>query len=167
MPQRDGLYDLSTTGSTADNVFATTAGAASTNVIDFGAYVAGTASPYLPAFPSRIEGAYNPPAEAVGDGGVILGVHLVIATAPATLNSMTSGTLEALWDNTSTPATVVASRSIAVASLVPNAHFFLPCPQSSSVPGRYLSAFTASVGGNPTTPATGYMWYGPKTGGEL
>ena len=57
--------------------------------LDFGAPNSGASYPYLPAFPSLTEKGYTFPPEVVGDGGVEMGIHLVV-TAPMLTAATTS-----------------------------------------------------------------------------
>jgi hypothetical protein len=132
--------------------------------INFGAAATGASSPYLPEFPSLTEKGYSFPPEVVGDGGVEVGVHLVITTACTIGSGCTGGTLNVYSDTTDGAVTNIAARTFTLAQLaIVGAHYFVPVTPAAL--SQYLrcgfQAITYAVG-------TGYgvAWFGPKTGGE-
>ena len=162
MPQRDYIYNLHGSGTTASNIFQTAAGY-SDYEIDFGTPVTGTASPYITVFPSSTEKGYTLPAEAVGNGGVEFGVHLVIGTAVSG-GSITTGTVNVTSSAASASTAVIASRVLSNAQLgQAGGHYFVSVPQMAVL--EFLRCEFVPTTGNAGA-GTGFAWYGPKTGGE-
>lgn len=134
--------------------------------LDFGAPNSGQAFPWLPAFPSLTEKGYTFPPEVVGQGGVEVGLHIVVTSPFNTLTSVnfqvcTSATTAATYNGT--PGTI-ASRSLTLAQLEVNgAHYFIPTPQSAVL--EFLRFYAALTGSDPTL-GTIVAWFGPRTGGE-
>jgi hypothetical protein len=129
--------------------------------IDFGALLSGSAAPYLPQFPSLEEKTYTQPPEVVGQGGVDMGLHVVVATA---FNTLTSITFEVESAATTAATTVIASRLLTLAQLeVIGAHYYVPVSGNSVL--RFLRFEAVLAGSDPTT-GTISAWYGPRIGGE-
>jgi len=136
--------------------------------LDFGAPSSGIVYPYLPQFPSGYEKAYTFPPEALGTGGVEMGIHLLITapmlTAATTSIAFTVATSSATAALYNTAANVIGSRTLTAAQLaVQGAHYFIPVNPGSVL--EFLRWYAANAGGAATT---GYLvsWYGPRTGGE-
>ena len=136
--------------------------------LDFGAPNSGASYPCLPAFPSLTEKGYTFPPEVVGDGGVEMGIHLVV-TAPMLTAATTSIAFSVLTSAATgaligTATNIIAARTLSAAQLgVIGAHYFIPVNNASVL--EFLRWYAANAGGVATT---GYLasWYGPKTGGE-
>ena len=166
MPVTDALLALHGTPTTPSNLFATNTNANATDyVLDFGLAATGASYPYLPEFPSIAEKGYSFPPEVVGDGGVEMGVHLIISTAViGTSGGMTAGTVTVGTGSADSVATTIATRAFTIAQLgVAGAHYFIPVNMASAV--RYLGCFLQATT-HAADSGTGYMWFGPKTGGE-
>jgi hypothetical protein len=166
MPVTDAITYLHGTPTTPVAAFTSTAatGDESANVLDFGAPLSGAAYPYLPEFPSIAEKGYTFPPEVVGDGGVELGVHLVISTAIGTGAGMTLGTVIVSTGAADTVGTTVASRVFTLAQLaIAGAHYFIPVNFASVL--RYLACYFQATTGVANS-GTVVAWFGPKTGGE-
>jgi hypothetical protein len=130
--------------------------------IDFGPPLTGSAYPYLPAFPSLTEKTYTSPPEVVGDGGVELGVHIVVGSAFNTLTSILFNVVTAATTAATTP--IIAARSLTLAQLeVLGAHYFIPVNGAAVL--EFLRWDAVLTGSDPTT-GTIVSWWGPKTGGE-
>ncbi len=140
----------------------------SNNELDFGAPNTGASYPWLPQFPSYAEKGYTFPPEVVGDGGVEMGIHLVI-TAPMLTAATTSIAFSVLTSSATgaligTATNIIAARTLSAAQLgVNGAHYFIPVNGASIL--EFLRWYAANAGGAATT---GYLtsWFGPKTGGE-
>lgn len=134
--------------------------------LDFGAPSSGSTYPYLPEFPSLSEKAYTFPPEVVGQGGVDMGVHIVIGSAFNTLTSVnfevcTSSTTGALYTASPNP---IAARTLTLAQMeIAGAHYYIPVIGSSVL--EFLRFYAALTGSDPTT-GTLMSWWGPRTGGE-
>lgn len=134
--------------------------------LDFGAPNTGAAYPYLTQFPSLTEKGYTSPPEVVGDGGVELGLHIIVGSAFNTLTSInfevcTSSTTGALVGSSPNP---IAARTLTLAQLeVVGAHYFIPVNNAAVL--EFLRFYAALTGSDPTT-GTIVSWFGPKTGGE-
>jgi hypothetical protein len=137
--------------------------------IDFGAPNLGTAYPWLQAFPSYAEKGYTFPPEVVGDGGVEMGLHIII-TGPITPGSGNTGGARVDVQSAATTAAtaVIASRTFTQAQLaVAGAHYFIPVNLVAVLEFlRFLwtnlaTAATVNFAGNIVA------WFGPKTGGEM
>ena len=134
--------------------------------LDFGAPNTGGSYPYLPEFPSLNEKGYTFPPEVVGEGGVTMGLHIIIDAAFNLLTSInfevvTSATTAALFSASPNP---IAARTLTLAQLqVAGAHYFIPVMGSAVL--EFLRFYAALTGTDPTT-GTIVAWYGPKTGGE-
>lgn len=134
--------------------------------LDFGAPNSGAAFPNIPQFPSLTQKGYTFPAEVVGQGGVDMGLHIVITAACNNLTSLlfdvcTSATTAALFNSTPNP---IASRTLTLAQLaIVGAHYYIPVQGSAVL--EFLRAYMVLTG---TAATDGYaiMWYGPRTGGE-
>lgn len=174
MPVTDALTYLHGSGTTAFGPVTNTAGVYGdalcaagsqySNIeIDFGAP---TSSVNPGSFPSLTEKGYTFPPEIVGDGGVELGLHVIICSAFNTLTSInfevcTSLTTGALYTASPNP---IAARTLTLAQLaVVGAHYFIPVNFASVL--EFLRFYAAITGSNPTT-GTIISWIGPKTGGE-
>ncbi len=161
MPQTDAI-SLHGVPATPSNIFSSTT-QYSDNEIDFGSPNTGATYPYLPQFPSNTEQGYTFPPEVVGDGGVEMGVHLVIS-AGVVPGSMVGGTVNVTSAATSSATTVIASRAFTNAQLaIPGAHYFIPV-NGAAILEFLRCQFAAGTAG--ATSGTGWAWYGPKTGGE-
>lgn len=138
----------------------------SNNEIDFGAPNSGGAFPSIPQFPSLTEKTYVFPAEVVGQGGVDMGLHIIVTAAFNTVTSIafsavTAPTTGALISNT--PG-IVATRTLTLAQLqVVGAHYYIPVQLSTLQ--EFLRGYGALTGSDPTIGAI-TMWFGPRTGGE-
>ena len=168
MPVTDAVLWLHGTSTTPTNIFTSTSatGDEGDYVLDFGAAAAGTSTPYLPEFPSRTEAGYTFPPEVLGEGGMTMGVHLVIGTACTAGSGMTAGNIIVSVGSTDSLGTTVVTRTLTLAQLaVAGAHYFVPVPGAAVAANRYLGVYfqatTYAAGAG-----TGYAWYGPKTGGE-
>jgi hypothetical protein len=165
MPVTDAITYLHGTPATPAVIFtATDLTDVGAYVLNFGAASAGTSYPYLPEFPSIAEKGYKLPPEIVGDGGVEMGIHLVISTAVTVGSGMTTGNLIASTGSADSLGTIIASRSLTLAQLaVVGAHYFVPVPMAAVLQylGVIFQAVTDAAGGG-----TGIAWFGPKTGGE-
>jgi hypothetical protein len=136
--------------------------------LDFGAPNSGASYPWLSAFPSLTEKGYTFPPEVVGDGGVEMGIHLVI-TAPMLTAATTSIAFSVLTSSATaaligTATNIIAARTLSAAQLgVNGAHYFIPVNGAAIL--EFLRWYAANAGGAATT---GYLtsWFGPKTGGE-
>lgn len=134
--------------------------------LDFGAPSTGASYPWLPQFPSLTEKGYTFPAEVVGQGGVQLGVHIIV-TAPANLLTsvsfqvVTGAATGALFNASPNP---IASRTLTLAQLgVAGAHYFIPVSGAAVL--EFLRVYMAITGSNPTI-GTIVSWWGSATGGE-
>jgi hypothetical protein len=166
MPVTDALLLLHGTLATPGTLFGTdTNQHATAYVLNFGAAASGASYPYLPEFPSIAEKGYSFPPEIVGDGGVEMGVHLVISTAViGTSGGMTAGTLFVGTGSTDSVSTTIAQRTLTITQLgVAGAHYFIPVPVASIV--QYLGCFQQATT-HAADSGTGIIWFGPKTGGE-
>jgi hypothetical protein len=160
----DAVLALHGTATTPSNVFTSTSSDYSDSEIDFGAAADGSASPYIPEFPSRTEAAYTLPPENPGEGGVQFGVHVIISAAVVP-GSMTSANITVVSDPTTSATTVIASRTFTNGQVgASGAHYFIPVPGSAVK--RFLRANFLGVGAACSS-GTAFAWYGPKTGGEL
>lgn len=134
--------------------------------LDFGAPNAGTSWPYIPEFPSLTQKTYTFPASQPGNGGVEMGLHIIIGSAFNTLTSIsfqvvTSATTGALFNASPNP---IASRTLTLAQMaIAGAHYFIPVEGFAVL--QFLRFYGAVTGSNPTL-GTLIAWYGPKTGGE-
>lgn len=129
--------------------------------LDFGPPLTGAAYPYLPAFPSLTEKTYTFPPEVVGDGGVEMGVHIVVGSAFNTLTSILFNVCSAA---TTAATTIIAARPLTLAQLeVVGAHYFIPVSGAAIL--EFLRFDAVLTGSDPTT-GTIISWFGPKTGGE-
>jgi hypothetical protein len=164
MPVTDALLALQGTPSTPSNIFTTYAGPQySDDEIDFGVAADGSTTPYLVEFPSRTEKGYTFPPEQPGNGGVEMGVHVIIG-AVLVPGSMTAGSIGVYTSASSSATTSIASRAFTLAQLaVAGAHYFIPVPGMAVL--RYLR-----IGFSPTTAVctsgTAFCYYGPRAGGE-
>jgi hypothetical protein len=135
--------------------------------LDFGAPNTGGTYPYLTQFPSLSEKGYTFPPEVVGDGGVELGLHIVVNGVFNNLTSInfqvcTSATTGAAYNVSPNP---IASRTLTLAQLqIPGAHYFIPVNFASVL--EFLR-FYAALTGTAATAGTVIAWFGPKTGGEM
>ena len=165
MPVTDAIAWLHGTPATPANIFTSTSSQIGDKVLDLGAALDGTSSPYIPRFPSRTEEGYTLPPEVVGDGGIEVGIHLIISTACTVGSGMTAGVVNASIGSADTLLTTIASRTFTLAQLaVVGAHYFIPL-NAAALTLRYLGvqmvATTDAAGAG-----TGVLWFGPKTGGE-
>lgn len=135
--------------------------------IDFGAPNTGSAFPNIVQFPSLTEKTYTNPPEVVGQGGVEMGLHVIVTGAANNLTSIsfqavTSATTNALFNAGSNP---IATRTLTLAQLqVVGAHYWIGVPQSAVL--EFLRCYMALTG-TAATAGTAAIWYGPRTGGEL
>lgn len=134
--------------------------------LDFGAPSSGASYPFLPEFPSLTQKGYTFPAEVVGQGGVQMGVHIII-TAPTNLLTsvnfevVTSSATAALFSASPNP---IAARTLTLAQLqVAGAHYFIPVIGSSVL--EFLRVYFALTGTDPTIGTIAVYW-GPQQGGE-
>lgn len=134
--------------------------------LDFGAPNTGATYPFLPQFPSLTEKTYTFPPEIVGDGGVELGLHIVITGYFNNMTSLkfdvcTSAATAALVGSSPNP---IASRTLTLAQMqIPGAHYFIPVNFASVL--EFLRFYCTLTGTAPTA-GTIIAWFGPKTGGE-
>jgi hypothetical protein len=134
--------------------------------LDFGAPNTGASYPFLPQFPSLTEKGYTFPPEIVGDGGVELGLHILVTGYVDNLTSInfevcTSSTTGALYTASPNP---IASRTLTLAQLqVVGAHYFIPVNWAAVL--EFLRVYMALTG-TAATAGSAIMWFGPKTGGE-
>lgn len=134
--------------------------------LDFGAPNAGAAYPWLPQFPSLTQKGYTYPAEVVGQGGIEMGIHIIITSAFNTLtnftfSAVTSLTSSALIGSSPNP---IASRLLTLAQMqVVGAHYFIPVPSSAVL--EFFRMYGLISGSNPTF-GTLVAYYGPRVGGE-
>lgn len=174
-----GTYAVSQTSTTAAALATITAtpntlgdaiGTASgyTNLeIDFGAPNTGAAFPSIVQFPSLTEKSYTNPPEVVGQGGVEMGVHVLVTGYVNNLTSLkfdvcTSATSGALVGSSPNP---IASRTLTLAQLqVVGAHYWIGVPQSAVL--EFLRVYM-TLTGTAATAGTAAIWYGPRTGGEM
>ena len=164
MPVTDAIAWLHGTPTTPSDVFDSTTSDYSDNELDFGPYAAGTATPYLPEFPSRVEKGYTFPPEVPGNGGVEMGVHIVIGAAIVP-GSATAGTVNVTSAATASSTAIIATRTLTLAQLaVAGAHYFIPVNMVQVL--RYLRCNFIGVT-DVVTSGTAYAWFGPKTGGEM
>jgi hypothetical protein len=162
MPQTDAIQWLHGTPSVPSNIFSSTT-QESDSELDFGAPATGGSYPYLPEFPSLTEKGYTFPPEVVGNGGVEMGVHLVVSTAVAP-GSMTSGTVNVQSAATTNATTVIASRTFTLAQLaIAGAHYYIPVSGPAILEFLRCQFAGAAAG---ASSGTGVAWFGPKTGGE-
>lgn len=157
---------LTSTPNTQGDIFLQ-AGSQYTNLeLDFGAPNTGGSFPFIAQFPSLTEKTYTFPAEVVGQGGVEMGLHLIVTAAFNTLTSVafsavTSATTNALIGGAGNP---IGSRTFSLAQLqVVGAHYWIGCPASAIL--EFLRGYGAITGSNPTA-GTIVVWFGPRTGGE-
>lgn len=177
MPVTDAVAYLHGSGATAfgpvtnnGGVYGDAFGAAGSQYsnleLDFGAPNSGAAYPYLTQFPSLTEKGYTSPPEVIGDGGVEMGLHIIVGSAFNTLTSInfevcTSATTNALVTSAPNP---IAARTLTLAQLqVAGAHYFIPVSGAAVL--EFLRFYGAVTGANPTA-GTLVSWFGPKTGGE-
>jgi hypothetical protein len=134
--------------------------------LDFGAPNTGGSYPFIAQFPSLTEKTYGFPPEVVGEGGVTMGLHIIVDGAFNLLTSInfevcTSATTAALFSASPNP---IAARTLTLAQLqVAGAHYFIPVMGSAIL--EFLRFYAALTGTDPTC-GTITAWYGPKTGGE-
>jgi hypothetical protein len=165
MPIIDSLAFLHGSRAAGD-VFLYAGSQYTTNELDFGAPNNGGTFPNIPQFPSLTEKTYTNPPEVIGQGGVDMGIHVIITAAFNTLTSVsisavTSATTNALIGNAPNP---IASRTLTLAQMqVVGAHYYIPVQGSAVL--EFLRGYGAITGSNPTT-GTLSIWYGPRTGGE-
>ena len=134
--------------------------------IDFGAPNNGAAFPSIVQFPSLTEKGYTFAPEIVGQGGVEMGIHVLITGYVNNLTSLrfdvcTSSTTNALVTNSPNP---IASRTLTLAQMqIPGAHYWIGVPQSAVL--EFLRVYM-TLTGTAATSGTAAIWYGPRTGGE-
>jgi hypothetical protein len=163
MPVSDALGWLHGTPATPSNVFTSTSTDYSDYELDFGATVAGTSSPYLPAFPSRTEAAYTSPPEVPGPGGIQMGVHVVIGAAIVP-GSCTAGVVNVLSAATSSATAIIATRTLTLAQLaVAGSHYFIPMNIATLLEFLRLNFIGTNAA---VTSGTAVAWFGPICGGE-
>jgi hypothetical protein len=173
-----GTYAVSATSTTAaafttvtatPNTLGDAIGTASgyTNLeIDFGAPNSGAAFPNIVQFPSLTEKGYTFAPEIVGQGGVDMGIHVIVTGYVNNLTSLkfdvcTSATTNALVGSSPNP---IASRTLTLAQLeVVGAHYYIPVQGSAVL--EFLRVYM-TLTGTAATAGTAAIWYGPRTGGE-
>ncbi len=136
--------------------------------LDFGAPSSGASYPWLPAFPSLTEKGYTFPPEVVGQGGVDMGLHIII-TGPIYPGSGNTGgaRVDVQSDLTTAATTVIASRTLTAAQLaVAGAHYYIPVPLVAVK--EFLRFLWTNLATAATVNFTGSIiaWFGPRTGGE-
>lgn len=136
--------------------------------LDFGAPASGAAYPWLTEFPSATEKGYTFPPEVVGDGGVEMGVHIII-TGPVYPGAGNTGgaRCDVQSDSTTAATTVIASRTFTAAQLaVAGAHYWIPVPLVAVK--EFLRFLWTNLATAATVNFTGSIvaWFGPKSGGE-
>ncbi len=130
--------------------------------LDFGAPASGLYYPGLPQFPSLTEKTYTFPPEVVGDGGVGMGVHIIVTSPFNTLTSLLFNVVTSATTAATTP--IIAARSLTLAQLeVTGAHYYIPVPLGAVL--EFLRWDAVLTGSDPTL-GTIISWFGPKTGGE-
>lgn len=136
--------------------------------LDFGAPASGGSYPWLPEFPSYTEKGYTFPPEVVGDGGIEMGLHIVITGPVYPGSGNTGGARVDVQSNATTGATsVIASRTFTAAQLaVGGAHYFIPVNLVGVL--EFLRFLWTNLATAATDNFTGSIvaWFGPKTGGE-
>jgi len=174
MPVTDALTYLHGSGTSAFGPVTNTAGVYgdalcyagsqySNLEIDFGAP---TSSVNPGSFPSLTEKGYTFPPELPGNGGVEMGLHVIVGSAFNLLTSInfefcTSLTTGALYTASPNP---VAARTLTLAQLaVVGAHYYIPIQLGSLL--EFNRFYAALTGTDPTT-GTILAWFGPRTGGE-
>lgn len=161
MPVTDALPYLHYTGNYLPDTLCYAGTQESDFEIDFGAQVTGTAYPYLPAFPSLTEKTYTFPPEVVGQGGVDMGIHVIVGAA---FNTLTSVLFNVQSAATTAATAIIGSRSLTLAQLgVVGAHYYIPLSLNAVL--RFLRWNAVLTGSDPTT-GTILSWFGPRTGGE-
>lgn len=157
---------LTSTPNTAGDIFGQSGSQYSNNEIDFGAPNSGGSFPSIPQFPSLTQKTYTFPAEVNGQGGVDMGLHIIVTASFNTLTSVlfsavTSAATNALIGSAPNP---IASRVLTLAQLqVVGAHYYIPVQLSAVL--EFLRMYGAVTGSNTTTGAI-TCWFGPRTGGE-
>lgn len=157
---------MTSTPNTLGDLFLAAGSQYTNNELDFGAPNNGGSFPSIVQFPSLTEKTYTSPPEVVGQGGVDMGIHIIVTGAFNTLTSVafsavTSATTSALIGSAPNP---IASRTLTLAQLqVVGAHYYFGVQGSAVL--EFLRAYGAITGSNPTA-GTLAIWYGPRTGGE-
>jgi len=157
---------MTSTPNTLGDVYLAAGSQYSNLEIDFGAPNSGGPFPSIPQFPSLTEKTYTFPPEVVGQGGVDMGIHIIVNSATNLLTSVnfeavTSATTGALFNASPNP---IAARTLTLAQLqVVGAHYYFGVQGSAVL--EFLRVYMALTGTDPTI-GTLSMWYGPRTGGE-
>jgi hypothetical protein len=133
--------------------------------IDFGAPNPGTANPFISAFPSLTEKGYSYPPEVVGEGGVQMGVHIVVGGPVYGAATLASIRFDVETGAATGATTIIASRTLTLAQLqVAGAHYWIPVPGNAVLEFlRWNATNSAAVNG---FVGSIYSWWGPKLGGE-
>lgn len=133
--------------------------------IDFGAIASGQNYPWLTEFPSLNEKGYVFPPEVVGDGGVEMGLHIIITSGFYGAATLATVKIDVQSDPTTQATTIIASRTLTVAQLqVVGAHYFIPVNlvavkeflRFNWTNAAAVNGFVGSI----------IAWFGPKTGAE-
>lgn len=154
------------TPNTLGDVFGSAGSQYSNLELDFGAPSNGFAFPNIGQFPSLTEKTASSPPEIVGQGGVDMGIHIIVTGAFNNLTSInfqavTSANTNALFNAANNP---IAARTLTLAQLqMVGAHFYFGVQGSAVL--EFLRFYGAVTGTNPTA-GTIAAWYGPRTGGE-
>lgn len=133
--------------------------------LDFGAPASGGSYPYLPEFPSYTEKGYTFPPEVVGDGGVEMGLHIVMTGPFYGAATLATVRVDVQTAATTAATTIIASRTFTIAQLqVQGAHYFIPVSMAAVLQFlRFNWTHAAAVNGYV---GSIIAWFGPKTGGE-
>lgn len=133
--------------------------------LDFGAPNTGATFPWLPQFPSLTEKGYAFAPENVGQGGVEMGIHIII-TGPVYGNSTTGARVDVTTSATATATTVINSRTFVIAQLqVQGAHYFIPVSLPNVL--EFLRFNFVNIGAANGFVGSIIAWFGPCVGGEL
>ena len=133
--------------------------------LDFGAPNTGVAYPWLPQFPSLAEKGYTFAPENVGQGGIEMGVHILI-TGPVYGNSTTGARIDVQTGAATGATTVINSRTFVIAQLqVQGAHYFIPVSLPNLL--EFLRFNWVNIGAANGFVGSIVAWFGPRVGGEL
>src|SRR5271157_1573761 len=133
--------------------------------IDFGAPNTGASYPWLPQFPSLAEKGYTFAPENVGQGGIEMGVHILI-TGPVYGNSTTGARIDVQTGAATGATTVINSRTFVIAQLqVQGAHYFIPVSLPNLL--EFLRFNWVNIGAANGFVGSIVAWFGPRVGGEL
>jgi hypothetical protein len=133
--------------------------------LDFGAPNSGAAYPCLPQFPSTNEKGYTFPPEVMGDGGVELGLHIIVTVPMYGAATLATVRFDVQTGAATGATTIIASRTLTIAQLqVAGAHYFIPVNFASVLEFlRFNMTNSAAVNGYVGNIVA---WFGPKCGGE-